>query len=129
MKVTLRVLALAFASAGACHGVSALESVSAVDAAASGPMTRGDRAVRPIERGQATGTCGSDEHVIPQISVPLKRGNAKPTLNKPKRAGSTSGAVDDDAARCQAMTSTAERAGCEAGQSGRATDKGGQSKR
>jgi hypothetical protein len=49
--------------------------------------------------------------VIPQINVPLKRGEEKPALVKPGAQTKVSGGVDDTAARCLA-TSPARRAEC-----------------
>jgi len=91
-------------------------------ASAPAPMTAASRvmptrsaAVTAAENDKESATMQSEERVIPQISVPLKRRNsaatAAPSTSAP--AGSVPGTVNDRVARCMALGSAGEKAACE----------------
>jgi hypothetical protein len=112
---------LSAAVIGVASGQAALPASSPASAAA--PMTAASRqlpARNPVftasENAKEPGNQRPEERVIPQISIPLKSRN----LTAPAAATASSapssglpGGIDEGAARCLALSSTAAKAACE----------------
>ena len=114
------VTVMAAGPAGWAHAQQAAQAAVAPASAASAAsrlnQTRSP-AVRAAEKAKEPGILQPEQRVIPQISVPLKNRNspspATPAASLP--AGSVSGAVNDDAARCLAADGAKLKAACERG--------------
>lgn len=73
-------------------------------------------AVRAAENAHAPGELRPMQPVLPQIKLPIKRGQGKEIAASDEPSGAASGgggAVNDAAARCRAKESRTERAECE----------------
>ncbi len=99
---------MAFAMAGTvAHG----QPMPSASAAAAGP-----RSLTPAETRDGSSMPGDirpEDPVIPQVSIPLGKHVAPGSRRvQPAKPPTTSGAVDDSVARCEARTSKAARLAC-----------------
>ncbi|OYV01984.1 MAG: hypothetical protein CFE45_02445 [Burkholderiales bacterium PBB5] len=119
-------LCLALLQVGTATATKADDSLKPAPAASAprttappAPTARGkavpkrESAVDAADHAQEPGRLRPEQAVVPQIVVPLRAHTAP----APARAGAkaTGGEIDQDAARCAAQTTAAERERCKAG--------------
>jgi hypothetical protein len=112
-RITAQVLAtMIVAFGGAVTAVSAeLPPVPVHPASAAAPPDAAAARPRAPQPPKTESTPGPENAVIPQVGVPLKRGERKPELLRPGAQDKVGGSVDDRTARCLATSST-RRADC-----------------
>jgi hypothetical protein len=125
MKLHHRLIVTAFAAAGAAlppcaaaRAASAPTAAAAEHAAPAASASRPDRrlptAAEKRDDSAATPTpqLRIEGPVKPQIKLPLGRKPVPPRAAQTRNEPATSGAVDDDVARCNAQADETARASC-----------------
>jgi len=112
MKLII-VLTTVWAASVLAFPASAADTAAAPNGparSASQPMGSSP-AVRAAENAELPGDLRPEERIVPQISIPLKRrGVASPARGASAASGKNG--IDDDAARCSAKKTKAERDDC-----------------
>lgn len=93
-------------AAAALLVVVVLASPAWAQRTAPAPQGPASPIVRAAEEARVQGEPRTDQQVLPQVNVPLRRGADEAGIAGP-------GTVDDDAARCLARPEAAARAACQ----------------
>ena len=114
-KTTLAMLTLAAASAW--HTAQAQQSpvpVAPAASAASAATAPTSPTARAMEGAKPRGDIRPEKPVLPQVAVPLKRGEPDPSTTRAGRPVKSSGTVKDEAARCLAARDATSTTDCRA---------------
>lgn len=114
-KNALAIITLAVA--GVWPAVQAQPSpvpVAPAASAASAATAPTSPTTRAMEGARPRGDLRQDKPVLPQVAVPLKRGDPDPSTTRPGKPAKPLGAVDDVAARCLAARGAIETPECRA---------------
>lgn len=68
--------------------------------------------VKAVQAATMPGELRPEKPIVPQIAIPLRRGDAGPLAAGAAAAKPAGGVIDDDIARCLAHKRAAERAAC-----------------
>lgn len=115
MKKPLAIVLLALGTASAQAAPAATDAPAPPASAASQAIPLRSTAVKAAENANEPGELRPEQRVIPQLSIPLKRGASPVAPAASLPAGSVPGAVNDGTARCKATSGAKEMAACERG--------------
>ena len=90
----------------------ALPDPAAGSRKAAGPTAPGNATYRSLDEARVPVDEGGAVKALPQVAIPLGRGNDKPVALQPGKSKGTAGSVDDADARCLAQADPAARAKC-----------------